>query len=283
MSMPYFPLYLEDNYVYYDYNCSCYEGYNNSGDTIINGEYFIKNFHGIGFAGVRTNGNDSIWVLNTENTTGPREYFYEELSDHPLRDSAVVYQISFVQPPNESWQNYFDTLYRVAVDTTSGSYFNVPVRFKYIGYVDSMGNQYDRWYTDKFGLIKTYTNLNGPIDPNTDEEDLAYCKINGKEYGTNPISVNEKNAMPLNPAIISCYPNPTHDIAFIRVEGVVPGTDMHITITDILGKIVSSRNFYLGSNNNLTLFDGSKLPQGMYFVSVFNRDIHLAKKIFLTK
>lgn len=57
---------------------------------------------------------------------------------------------------------------------------------------------------------------------------------------------------------MSVYPNPTKDNIFIRTE-----TDLDVTLTDLLGKIIMSKTYQAGDY----VMDVSCLENGIYFLN----------------
>lgn len=75
-------------------------------------------------------------------------------------------------------------------------------------------------------------------------------------------------------------PNPTSGVINIEYNGIKPGNS-RIEIINSIGKVIVQEEFFAESNQYSDTFDLSKFPQGVYFITLWNKGIQVTQKIVL--
>lgn len=277
-SIPYFPLHPGDSYRFvsesggsaFDSHCVM--------DTVINNRRYMdieskyagdqRSIHDL----LRTNGRDSVWRFdnwNLDSDLSTIDLLYEELSDSPLRDSCQVWiPVAGLNPH-----------FRRSIDTSSGTYFGVPVRFKRISYSainpnnPNDPNRRMRLYADKFGLVQfnSVSEGSGEMSPTYD---LVGCVLDGERFGL-PGYIRPPQCTPSNFALKTLLnPNPIIDNGLVRVDGIVPGTVVKVMLCDMLGRSQELFNSYCSSSSLFLPIDVLRYRTGSYMLSCNNLQTH---------
>jgi len=82
-------------------------------------------------------------------------------------------------------------------------------------------------------------------------------------------------------AVTSIYPNPTHDGTFTINWNADIGEKMHISITDITGRLMDQQTVTSTDWNNSTTFSSDRRPKGVYIIRmVIGNTRHTAKMVY---
>ncbi|MCH8318949.1 MAG: T9SS type A sorting domain-containing protein [Bacteroidetes bacterium] len=128
-----------------------------------------------------------------------------------------------------------------------------------------------------------------------------YANINGGTFGGQQVYIafnhnaNDMNALLLDnflvdncPTVgiaketfinnlVSIYPNPSSGVFFLKTN-LKNANELNVSVYDILGKIVYSKE-YKQAQNNIYKIDLSNNPKGIYFVRISNDDFSVTKKV----
>ncbi len=114
------------------------------------------------------------------------------------------------------------------------------------------------------GLYTVTVSHKGTLGPQGQRFSLIISGNNLSNLSNEDFAVNEKN--------ILVYPNPTNNILNYSVSDGISFDDL--TITDVFGKLVLSRDFDMNTNQ----IDVSNLPSGVYFIRFNNNTSSVVKK-----
>ena len=114
--------------------------------------------------------------------------------------------------------------------------------------------------------------------------ELVYAKIDGKEYGSVPLSVRiGDNRVPASFVLSQNYPNPFNPITTISFD--LPSRVLvSLKVFDLLGKEVSTIvSGELGAGSYFKQWNGSDIPSGVYFYRLQAGSFSETKKLILLK
>jgi len=87
----------------------------------------------------------------------------------------------------------------------------------------------------------------------------------------------------INEDHLSIYPNPTSSISVVYFN-LVKDTDVRMDVYNTVGSLVySKKNRNMTAGNQKIIFDGTALPQGMYFINLIAGDQKITKKLSFQK
>lgn len=132
-----------------------------------------------------------------------------------------------------------------------------------------------------FGLVNFGYEYNlGDREQNT----LVYAKINGKEYGTNPSSVQtDKNISPKEFSLFQNYPNPFNPTTVINYQ-LATKSIVSLKVFDIIGREVALLvNEQKDAGIYAIRFNASALASGLYFYQLRSGNFVETKKMILLK
>lgn len=192
-----------------------------------------------------------------------------------VADSVAVFELKTIDLQNIASLNRKDSVFiRITLDgagSNSGNnrFDNITVHAKkcVVNYT-----LYDTTYTEI-----PYTNHGFNIASVANTGDFSYHRVGDVENGcdsliylnlhvlTNPNSSIEFSTLTQNP-IVSIYPNPTSQIAFLNIKNY-NGKAM-IYITDITGKKIFQSENYFSSDDNEIPLPCQRFSSGIYFISV---------------
>ncbi len=114
--------------------------------------------------------------------------------------------------------------------------------------------------------------------------ELVYAKINGKEYGSIPVSVSTKDKrVPTSFVLSQNYPNPFNPITTISFE-LPSRLPVSLKVFDLLGKEVSSIvSGELEGGSYTRQWNAADIPSGVYFYRLQAGDFSDTKKLTLLK
>ncbi len=92
-------------------------------------------------------------------------------------------------------------------------------------------------------------------------------------------AINEPVAAENNMVV---YPNPADGIVNVSFNGVTNST-ANVRITDMVGKIIATRNVTVTEGNNKVSFDLSQYSKGIYLVELSNESNHSVQRLMLDK
>lgn len=92
-------------------------------------------------------------------------------------------------------------------------------------------------------------------------------------------AINEPVAAENNMVV---YPNPADGIVNVSFNGVSNSTAT-VRITDMVGKIIASRNVTVSEGNNKVSFDMTQYSKGIYLVELSNESNHSVQRLMLDK
>ena len=162
------------------------------------------------------------------------------------------------------------------------SYYNTPNRL----YPDDPENNESSWqigYPDSTDLTRAY------VFVNAEGNALLKCTINtlcgtvstekfiytdGYQAGESVDEYNYEN-------MVNIFPNPTSGELYIGYSEKFTATPLIISIYNTKGEIIDQ--FYANTENNVTHYSMSRLPNGMYFVKFTGKDFVVTKKFVLNK
>jgi len=128
-------------------------------------------------------------------------------------------------------------------------------------------------YTEGLGKVETYWYDNTGNWPQQMEEDLVYYKKGSETWGT-PVATDCFMLVGISPAAVQngitirIIPNPVETKAELQINNAAKNDNYYFILRDILGRVVLQRS--LDSNPYLLTRDG--LPEGLYFLSVYNKN-----------
>lgn len=172
-------------------------------------------------------------------------------------------------------------LRKVYADTLFGN----TTMFRDIGLGNSVSENDKGWtYAHGIGLVSEYiSDLANFIY--TYKDILLYAKINGTEYGTNPLSVDDDNkpSLPTEFSLLQNYPNPFNPSTTIRYDLPASGNVM-LKVFDMLGREVSTIvNERQTPGRYSVQFDASTLASGLYFYQLHINGFTSVKKMMVVK
>lgn len=118
----------------------------------------------------------------------------------------------------------------------------------------------------------------------TVENSIVYAKVNGKEYGTNPLSVkNNESDLPMSFSLRQNYPNPFNPVTIIEYQ-LAHDEIAKLIIVDMLGReVISLVNGVEKAGKHSITFNASHLPSGVYFYQLHSGIHSETKKMILLK
>jgi len=142
--------------------------------------------------------------------------------------------------------------------------------------------QYFYMYAHGFGLIGE--RLQGVSALPSYLATLVYAKINGKEFGTNPLSVDDRyNMLPAEFSLSQNYPNPFNPATVINYQ-LPRQSNVLLKVFNVLGKEVATLvNEQKDAGTYSVQFDASSLASGLYFYQIRTGNIVETKKMLLIK
>ncbi len=113
---------------------------------------------------------------------------------------------------------------------------------------------------------------------------IVYAKVNGMEFGLNPLSVEkEHNTIPTTFSLSQNYPNPFNPATIIRFTIKEFGF-VSLKIYDVVGREVATLvREQLQPGNYSTEWNASTLPSGMYFYTIKSGTLQETKKAIVIK
>jgi hypothetical protein len=87
---------------------------------------------------------------------------------------------------------------------------------------------------------------------------------------------------PQKPSTASIYPNPATTYLYVKIDAVTLQSNSSIQITNASGKLVYTENFVRTDFRMLKQLDVSKLPAGVYFLTV-NADMNTKRTLSFVK
>ena len=84
-------------------------------------------------------------------------------------------------------------------------------------------------------------------------------------------------------SVSAVYPNPSVSRSFVDINAVKDLNNVSLTITNILGSVVSSKQIDLDKGKNKVAVDSENLESGVYFVSISMGTSKITKKITISK
>jgi hypothetical protein len=142
-------------------------------------------------------------------------------------------------------------------------------------------------YAYGLGRVKHYIKELSPSPYGIMDEDLVYAKINGIEYGTEPLGVdNESQWAPVEFSLYQNYPNPFNPATVI--EFAVPAAASRDIVTlrifDLLGREIRTFvNEPLPPGRHTVRFDATRLATGLYFYHIQSGAFADTKKMMYLK
>jgi hypothetical protein len=142
-------------------------------------------------------------------------------------------------------------------------------------------------YAHGIGRVKHYIKELNPSPYGIMEEELVYAKINGVEYGTEPLSVNDEHSiLPANIALYQNYPNPFNPSTTISfdVPAALRGETVSLRIIDMLGREIRTLvNEPVPPARHTVRFDATGLATGLYFYHIQSGTFVDTKKMMYIK
>ncbi|MBM3324979.1 MAG: T9SS type A sorting domain-containing protein [Calditrichaeota bacterium] len=140
------------------------------------------------------------------------------------------------------------------------------------------GQRHDCCYSVQQSLDGGYALAGGTQSFGASESDFWLVKI-GPELAAEPISFSLPSQYALHPN----WPNPFNP--YTRISYDLPKRGyVTLTIFDLLGREVATIVHSMqAAGNHTTIFDGSRLPSGIYFCRIQADDFVDAKKMVLLK
>jgi Outer membrane protein Omp28/Secretion system C-terminal sorting domain len=120
------------------------------------------------------------------------------------------------------------------------------------------------WDQSQMHIVGILIDPQGSFD-NAGEVTLAQAITNGFVSGT-PIT-GVQNQEPAFTEALNLYPNPATDMAYANITLSQP-EEVIMTITDITGKVVATRNYGELTGNNLLPINTTEFADGIYLVEV---------------
>ena len=160
----------------------------------------------------------------------------------------------------------------------------LPTHIREINRNNAVAEKNRGWsYAFGLGLVREYIS-DLPPSPFTDfVDELVYAKINGNEYGTNPLSVDDEVSLPSQFYLSQNYPNPFNPSTTIKYQ--LPQSNfVTLKVFDILGKEVAELvNEKKDAGTYLVHFNASTFSSGIYFYRLQTEHYSLAKKMLLLR
>ncbi|MFA5835066.1 MAG: T9SS type A sorting domain-containing protein [Bacteroidota bacterium] len=115
-------------------------------------------------------------------------------------------------------------------------------------------------------------------------DSLVYARINGKEYGSKPLSVDMyHNVIPSSYSLSQNFPNPFNPVTTISYQIPVEGM-VSLKVYSILGREIATLVHQQQKTGSYSLFfNGSSLASGVYFYRFHAGNYHNIRKMILTK
>ncbi len=239
------------------------------GDSIIDGKtYRIV---------TETNSLDSvarITVARFDTSTGC--YYTRASSADILEDSTVTFT------PNSSFGGSYDCKVFKSLDT--GIVLQTLTTTRQIGEGNLIKEDAMSWsYSYGLGLV-FQTDVQLVLFQPIETLQLVYAKIDGKEYGSVPVSVSTRDKrVPASFALSQNYPNPFNPITTISFD--LPSRSLvSLKVFNLLGKEVSrivSGELEAGSYTRQ--WNAADMPSGVYFYRLQAGNFNETKKLILLK
>jgi hypothetical protein len=139
-------------------------------------------------------------------------------------------------------------------------------------------------YAYGLGRVKHYIKELSPSPYGIMDEDLVYAKINGVEYGTEPLAVdNESHGAPEDFVLYQNYPNPFNPFTMItfRLSSIM---DVSLKVYNVIGMetaMIAAGKYPAGIHSVQWRPDG--LASGVYFYTLCAGQFSQTKKLILLK
>lgn len=113
--------------------------------------------------------------------------------------------------------------------------------------------------------------------------DLVYAKINGIEFGEQPLSIYKDKMLLSGFKLLQNYPNPFNPSTTIQYNLKISGK-VELSIYDATGNLISTLiNGYQQAGQHSIKFDGNRLATGLYVVDLNFNNQRMTKKMVLIK
>ena len=231
-----------------------------------------------------------------------RKYFLMKTTDHTFQSVSYDYH-RFDQTTGNYYiglptEDLRDSTFLTApyimfglwmVDVVSAdTVFGIPTMTRTIGFAGThMGDRYSSTFAYGFGMISD--GISGDILQGVSSTSgvLQYAVINGTEYGTNPLSVNnESHIVPEDFVLFQNYPNPFNPSTTISFSVPVTGArhTVSLRIFDMLGRDIRTLvNEPLPTGRHTVRFDATGLATGLYFYHIQSGTFADTKKMMYLK
>ncbi len=102
-------------------------------------------------------------------------------------------------------------------------------------------------------------------------------------FKNNTVGVNDKHLAEFNFSLQQNYPNPFNPSTMIAFT-LSRSSSVKLVITDMLGREVKTLvNGYMTAGKHIQIFNGKKLPSGIYFYTLITPSFKISKKMILLK
>lgn len=243
-----------------------------TGDTLINGKVYK----------IVEKRSDSTTLLERtferfDDLTGNYIHYYKEYNKESVEDST------FSSTLYDIFSGLYTTrrLFGLRID----SVFGVKTLLREINIWNHVSES-DKVWRYAYGFGSVYEHLAdifpSPVVHNWDE--LVFAKINGKEYGTDPLSVERiDDRTPTTFLLSQNFPNPFNPTTTIQFS--IPISELvTLKIYDILGKEVSEIvNETKEAGTYFVRFNASSLASGVYFYKISAGHFSEIKKMSVVK
>lgn len=131
---------------------------------------------------------------------------------------------------------------------------------------------YNTWLTDMGFLLDAFGDPN--FTPNGMKFEGKTLDVRASGVGIDDLSRAELSA-------VKNHPNPFTNATTISFESMESGANCGLVITDLLGKMVYSRQIQTRKGSNQVVFEKGQLPSGVYFYSLSNGKSSVAQKMVI--
>jgi hypothetical protein len=239
------------------------------GDSIIDG----KNYRIV----TETNSIDSIVGISVSRFDTSKGCYYTRAGSADILEDST-----FTLTPNSSFGGSYNCRLFKRLDT--GIVLQTLTTTRQIGEGKLIKEDEMSWlYSYGLGLVfQTDVNL-ATLLPNWTLQ-LVYAKIDGKEYGSIPVSVNIRDKRVLASFVLSQnYPNPFNPITTISFD-LSSRLLVSLKVFDLLGKEVSSLvSEELNAGSYTRQWNAADIPSGVYFYRLQAGNFNETKKLMLLK
>ena len=122
------------------------------------------------------------------------------------------------------------------------------------------------WNVDNLHIVSAVTGAGGFVD-NAQTSTIA------RAVDTKDITLEQN---------ITIAPNPTSGISNIRIQ-LEETANLSIAVMDAMGKVVTQRNYGQMNGDQIYPFDGSNLPNGIYYVRISANDKFATKRVVINR